>query len=474
MNVNPSFLWTWNRTIDRLPYLVTGIALFVVKFCIDWTVATAFYGRSWSVLNYLIWPNENTLRALDLSYPDRWFALTMVVISLPFVWSGVILTIHRLRAADLPLGLVLLFFVPLVNFLLFLVLIVEPTRATASKRIEPPLDAAHPRGLRRAHRRLTGESSGRSAALALAFSVPLTVVGVIVSAQVLGVYGFGLFLGAPFALGMCSVMIYGMDRPQPFGRCVSLAMAATVLAGVAILAFAIEGLICLLMASPIAFTLSFGGAVIGYTIQRRPWLSDHSGSLVLAIVLALPALMAAEYVYEPEADLRVVRTEVIVDASPETVWEFVVSFPALPEPDDWLFRAGVAYPQRAEIQGSGVGAVRHCVFSTGVFVEPIEIWEPPSLMRFRVTEQPEPMHEWSPYSIHPPHLDHYLVSRQGQFLLERLPDGRTRLEGATWYSNRMWPAPYWRLWSDHIIQSIHRRVLTHIRELSEARQRPVD
>ena len=46
---------------------------------------------------------------------------------------------------------------------------------------------------------------------------------------------------------------------------------------------------------------------------------------------------------------------------------------------------------------------------------------------------------------------------------------RTRLEGTTWYTNRMWPSAYWKLWSDEVIHRIHLRVLDHIRERSEAR-----
>ena len=44
-----------------------------------------------------------------------------------------------------------------------------------------------------------------------------------------------------------------------------------------------------------------------------------------------------------------------------------------------------------EIEGEGVGAVRHCVFSTGAFVEPITIWNEPRHLRFDVTAMPEPM-----------------------------------------------------------------------------------
>jgi hypothetical protein len=190
------------------------------------------------------------------------------------------------------------------------------------------------------------------------------------------------------------------------------------------------------------------------------------------VVVLLPALMAAESANEPAPIVRAVHTVVVIDAPPDQVWPHVIAFPPLREPDEWFFRTGIAYPQRAEIHGHGVGAVRHCVFTTGTFVEPIEVWDPPSRLRFRVTEQPEPMREWSPYTIHPAHLDHYLQSHQGQFLLEGLPNGRTRLIGTTWYSNRMWPAPYWGLWSDAIIHRIHARVLDHIKGLAEAPEAP--
>src|ERR1019366_8925973 len=93
-----------------------------------------------------------------------------------------------------------------------------------------------------------------------------------------------------------------------------------------------------------------------------------------------------------------------IDAAPDQVWKQVVSFPELAEPDDWVFRTGVAYPVRAEINGQGAGAERRCVFSTGAFVEPIDVWDEPHRLAFRVADQPEPMREWSPYTIHPPHL----------------------------------------------------------------------
>jgi hypothetical protein len=158
----------------------------------------------------------------------------------------------------------------------------------------------------------------------------------------------------------------------------------------------------------------------------------------------------------------------VIDAAPEVVWRNVIAFSELPPPKEAMFKLGIAYPIRAEIFGAGVGAVRHCNFSTGPFVEPIEVWDEPRLLKFSVTQNPEPMQEWTPYrNVHPTHLNGYLESRAGQFRLIPVGENQTRLEGTTWYHHHLWPADYWQLWSDHIIHTIHLRVLNHIKTISE-------
>jgi hypothetical protein len=102
-------------------------------------------------------------------------------------------------------------------------------------------------------------------------------------------------------------------------------------------------------------------------------------------------------------------------------------------------------------------------------VESIEVWDAPHILRFRVTENPAPMREWSPYGeISPKHLHGYLMAHEGEFRLTSLPGNRTRLEGTSWYQHGLWPAQYWRLWSDAIIHRIHLRVFHEIKTLAEA------
>jgi hypothetical protein len=158
----------------------------------------------------------------------------------------------------------------------------------------------------------------------------------------------------------------------------------------------------------------------------------------------------------------------VIDAPPEVVWRHVVTFSPIPPPESLLFRLGLAYPTHAEIDGEGVGAVRLCHFSTGAFVEPITAWEPGRRLAFDVVESPRPLDELSFRDVAPPHLDGYLLPRAGEFRLVDL-GGRTRLEGSTWYEQRLRPEGYWVVFSDYIISKIHERVLDHIASEAVAR-----
>jgi uncharacterized membrane protein YhaH (DUF805 family) len=486
--------------LGRARYFLAGACLFLLKHALDWGVASLF-GRPWSPFDYFVLPTS-LLSLMTSPFRERAFPALLLTVAVPFIFVGVKLTLRRLRDAGLPSWLVVCFFVPLVNLVFFLLLCLLPGRPAVVEAVadgdaivlpgpdvgrhfrEPSLVSRRPspevvarfqdderwQRLRAAHRRITGNRPAQSAALSLVISVPVTVGFVVLATEFLESYGMGVFVGVPFCLGLGSVVLYGLTEPQPVGACLRVAFLAATLTGVCLLLIALEGAICLLMAAPIWFGLALFGGLIGFAIQARPWSEGDNPLVLLALLAASPTLIAAESAAPREPPLTAVVTTVDIDAPPETVWRNVIAFPPLPEPDEWVFHTGVAYPVGATIDGNGPGAVRHCVFSTGPFVEPIETWHEPELLRFRVEDQPEPMREWSPYTIHPPHLHGFLVSHRGQFKLTPLPGGRTRLEGTTWYTNKMWPVAYWRLWSDAIIHRIHSRVLRHIRALSEERE----
>jgi hypothetical protein len=60
-------------------------------------------------------------------------------------------------------------------------------------------------------------------------------------------YGWTIFMGLPFAMGFLSVLLYSYHEPHSLGRCLMVAQGTVLLAGAALLLFAIEGVICVAM-----------------------------------------------------------------------------------------------------------------------------------------------------------------------------------------------------------------------------------
>lgn len=462
MKPRVSDLIRWDGQISRTPFLLWAAVLFAVKYNLDRLLLRLVFHRDWSLLSYFDRPVP-WIEGLSPARNPAEFAVLLAV-SVPFLWFGVVLCLKRLRSACLPLWLAVLFVVPILKWFLFVTLALVPERPPPGEERTTPAD-------RRKGAWLPASVVG-SAALAVGISVLLALCATALSTKVLREYGWSLFAGVPFSMGFLAAILHGTREPRSARQSLMVAFAAVALAGAACLALAFEGVICLLMAAPLAFALAAVGALAGHAVQANRWRRTPPQAYLVPL-LALPLMLGTESLRQGPPPLFQVVTAVEVDAPVERVWRNVVSFAELPPPRELLFRLGVAYPVRAEIHGRGVGAVRHCCFSTGTFVEPMQVWDEPRLLRFSVTQDPAPMEEWTPYRhVHPPHLDGFLVSRQGQFLLTPLPGGRTRLEGTTWYHHTMWPANYWRLWSDHIIHTIHLRVLDHVKELSEREPLP--
>jgi len=113
--------------LGRGAYALSGLLLFGLKHNLDRVVASAFFDKSWSLFNYLV-PPEHGGSLLRLTPAEMRFYGTLLLVALPFIAIGVVLTLRRLRSAGLPLPLVVLFFLPLVNLVFFLVLCIVPAR----------------------------------------------------------------------------------------------------------------------------------------------------------------------------------------------------------------------------------------------------------------------------------------------------------------------------------------------------------
>ncbi len=100
--------------------------------------------------------------------------------------------------------------------------------------------------------------------------------------EFLGDYGWSLFAGLPFVMGFLSVLIFSYHTQRNILSCLSVAVIAIILAGMGLLMVAMEGLICIIMAAPIALGMGMVGAVVGYFVQDMSVEKKPSGASVLS------------------------------------------------------------------------------------------------------------------------------------------------------------------------------------------------
>lgn len=457
-------LFSFDGKVDRRTYAIVGLVGVAVKQNLDRLVGVYFFHYEESFFNY--WrPLGKAARLNHLTNTEAKFLFVLLMLAIPFIWVGVAMTVRRLRDAGQPLWLVSLFFMPFLNLIFFVALCALPSKDMRRQNEAAPWPSV---------RSLGGVIPRGAAGSALLSILLTTIIGlffVLIGTKIVGTYGWGLFVALPFCLGMFSVLLYGYHERRSFSACMGVSALPVVILGGVLIAIAIEGLICVLMAAPLGIGLAMLGGALGYSIQAYHWGLSHKPAALSIAMLSVPLLFGMEHAAPLQPPTFTVRSTIEINAPPAIVWQRIVAFNEIAPPTEMIFRAGIAYPIRAEITGNGPGAVRHCIFSTGAFVEPIDVWDAPRLLRFSVTDNPAPLRELTPYAhVDPPHLHGYFVSHKGQFLLTALPGGRTRLEGTTWYSHTIWPEAYWHLWSDYLIHRIHMRVLEHIRAESEKPQ----
>ncbi len=430
--------------VTRREYLTAGLMLMVFKYVID---ATAIF-----LVSHVIWTPWDYLFPLIGAHGGKvgvfpgWLQLALLAWTLAFIWIGVTLMLRRAVDAGRSPAWCSAFFIPLFNYAVMLWLAALPSAPTTQERQRPdPTVEADRYG---------------SAIFGVLGAAAFGLLAILASVVGFRNYGWPLFLGTPFIQGMVCGWAFNRERPRSMNQTIAVAWTSLLLVGGIVFLFAMEGVICLLMALPIASVLGFMGASVGRSIALGG--SKVAGTAAMLFVVPAGALMDKATTSGPPT--YEVATSMDVAASPEQVWDRVVQFGDIRAPLPWYFRGGIAYPVRATIDGTGAGAIRRCEFSTGAFVEPITVWDEPRRLAFSVIQQPPPLTELSIYSkVYAPHIDGYFRSNRGEFRLIALANGGTRLEGHTWYSIAVYPQAYWRAMSEVLLHKIHLRVLDQVK-----------
>jgi uncharacterized membrane protein YhaH (DUF805 family)/uncharacterized protein YndB with AHSA1/START domain len=436
------FLFGIDPRVGRAAYFKTGVLLMTFKYAADVAVVYVVTGTFWRPVDFFV-PLISIREAQIGAFPT-WLLAGLVVWSLPFLWIGVSMTLRRAVDAGFSPWVAVLFFVPGVNYLVMLTLSTfdtDPSAKWSREQVESQAVKVW------------------DVLMGGAVSVALGTLAVAWLTLVSEAYGLAVFFGTPFLMGASCAYLFNRTRAYTLGTTLWMVVGSLLVCSGVVILFALEGVLCIAMAAPVAFTAAVIGGVVGWSVRIY---GDAPPMQMAPCLLLIPLLLIVDGTSERMPPREVVST-IVIDAPPQQVWDAVVAFNRIEDPPSWLGRLGIAYPIEAEIRGTGVGAVRYCRFSTGPFVEPITAWEEPHRLAFDVRSHPAPLEEWSPYaSVVTPHLEDYFRSVRGEFRLVELPNGSTRLEGSTWYTLDIHPVAYWSVLAEPLLHRIHTRVFRQI------------
>ena len=255
----------------------------------------------------------------------------------------------------------------------------------------------------------------------------------------------------PFGMGLVAALIWNPAALR-IGELILHSFFTTLLGLGAGWAVMHEGVVCLVIVSPLLWAMIFVGALCG-----RIWFRAPDDRLRLCVLPLLALLVAGEPFVRRDRE-AVVIDEIRIQAPPAKVWPHVLAFPEIPDaPDYWIFRLGLPYPTRTTNGGNFVGADRQCIFSDDIVIqERVAELAPNEKLTFEIVEQPS----------HPEAYGHLTLHR-GQFLLRDNHDGTTTLTGSSWYTLHIRPLWYFDLWTRDMTRAVHRRVMRHIQGLAE-------
>jgi hypothetical protein len=225
-----------------------------------------------------------------------------------------------------------------------------------------------------------------------------------------------------------------------------------------------EGSICIVMSFPLMLVMSSLGGIVAGWIEKR----NFGHALVAA---ALPfALAPLESVIPRPVSIVTNRSEITVRSSAAMVWPQVVQVPAIRDAEQRpaLFTMlGFPRPISATLDRHGVGGVRRARFEGNVlFLETITRWEDERRIGFTIDAQTKAI----PPTTLDPHVTiggRYFDVLTGEYELQPLAGGRTRVILTSTHRLSTTINPYAGLWAGLVMRSIQRNILEVVRARAE-------
>jgi hypothetical protein len=317
-------------------------------------------------------------------------------------------------------------------------------------------------------RRTRAASIRIAGAIAVALAYALGVYLLVKAADpVAGLVSFTFLLTLPAAV--CGFVAYVADpwKTRSHGAYARVPLW-TLLAVVVVSVFLLrEGVICVVLLSPLWLLSGLLGVELTYRLRRRTG-TDRTYSLAM-LAVPLVAMQVEPYFPLPREHASVSRS-VVIDAPVETIWPLLRGIPDVrPDEKHWNITQdviGVPRPIGAQLDRDGIGADRHAVWEHNIrFRERITEWE--EHRRIGWTFLFDDIAGWGYTDRHLMPNSPYFTITTGGYRAEPLAGGRTRVTLHTEYAVQTPVNAYSRLWGELLLGDVETNILAIIRQRAE-------
>ena len=276
-------------------------------------------------------------------------------------------------------------------------------------------------------------------------------------------------LGTPVGLGAVTAH-FVPTTASGWWRFVWAPFLVVLLFLVVALLFHLEGLICVLIISPLFLVAAVFGAYI-YQIITDIRNDGRDKTLAVAAFALLPFVAAPiERHFNNPDNFRQVENTVFINASAAVVWQHIIRVAPIRPADlgpSLIDDIGFPRPIEATLSREGVGGVRHATFEGGVeFIETVDEWQPLQRLSFSIVPNTA--------TIPPTTFDEHVIVGgkffdvlRGTYELHPAGPGQTRL---VLHSRQRLSTPfnwYAGLWTGWVMSEIQQRILSVLKERCE-------
>ena len=266
--------------------------------------------------------------------------------------------------------------------------------------------------------------------LSIAISLTFFSIGFLLLYYKLIEYGLSFFVLLPFIVGF----MFGKSLVKQ-GSLYGLVLSLVAFCGF-IIAFGLEGIICVFMALPLILAaaligVAFRNFISKYENKNKTHPDNPIKKSILPLFIFLGVSFGEKQLTKNDKEIVSVKSEIILPYSSIEVYEGLKTFDTLIADKPFLMKLDLPIPTKCILEKDEVGGIRTCYFTGGTITERITELEKAKIIRMDVIDHNLPGRKW-------------LGFKEAIYYFDKIGQDSCKLTRITTYTSELSPRIYWQ------------------------------